>query len=90
MLVTGELYPTERSLLTGGTNVEVPGEVCMEGVEHLGQYVYEMSKTKVRQLQAEGVIPDDGEMGVQGMPQEAVEEVVENGDDIKAEEQVEE
>ncbi|KAK6210148.1 intron-binding protein aquarius [Colletotrichum tabaci] len=89
MLVTGELYPTERSLLTGGTNVEVPGEVCMEGVEHLGQYVYEMSKTKVRQLQAEGVIPDDGEMGVQGIPQEAVEEVVENGDDIEAEEQIE-
>ncbi|WQF75760.1 Putative intron-binding protein aquarius [Colletotrichum destructivum] len=87
MLVTGELYPTERSL-AGGTNVEVPGEVCMEGVEHLGQYVYEMSKTKVRQLQAEGVIPDDGEMEVQEIPQEVAEEVVENGDDIEAEEQV--
>ncbi|KAK1983856.1 intron-binding protein aquarius [Colletotrichum cereale] len=88
MLVTGELYPTER-LLTGDVNAEVPGEVCMEGVEHLGQYVFEMTKTKVNQVQAESAIPADGEMEVQETPLEAVEEVEEGGDDVEAEAPVE-
>ncbi|KAK1971139.1 intron-binding protein aquarius [Colletotrichum sublineola] len=88
MLVTGELYPTER-LLTGDVNAEVSGEVCMEGVEHLGQYVFEMTKTKVNQLQAEIAIPDPGEMEVQGIPLEAAEEVDEDGDDVEVEAPVE-
>lgn len=51
MLVTGELWPTERAAADDNSDVE--GEVAMEGVEHLGQYVYEMTTTKVKQLQEE-------------------------------------
>ncbi|CAK7266763.1 hypothetical protein SEPCBS119000_002196 [Sporothrix epigloea] len=53
-LVTGELWPSTRVIseenkaAAGGT---LANEVPMEGVEHLGQYVYEMTQTKVRQLQ---------------------------------------
>ncbi|OAA56641.1 dead helicases superfamily protein [Niveomyces insectorum RCEF 264] len=35
------------------TTEPVPGEAVMEGVEHLGQYVFEMTQTKAQQLQAE-------------------------------------
>jgi intron-binding protein aquarius len=51
MLVTGELWPTQREVAEDLTTVE--GEVPMEGVEHLGQYVFEMTNTKIKQLQAE-------------------------------------
>lgn len=55
-LVTGELWPSTRVIAdenkaaAGGT---LANEVAMEGVEHLGQYVYEMTKTKLQQLQVE-------------------------------------
>jgi intron-binding protein aquarius len=53
----------------GGSKVD--GEVAMEGVEHLGQYVFEMSKTKLEQLQGTvatepTIIEEDGE-GDEGM-----------------------
>ena len=54
-LVTGELWPSARVIAeenkaaAGGT---LDNEVTMEGVEHLGQYVFEMTKTKLQQLQA--------------------------------------
>ncbi|RFU73568.1 intron-binding aquarius [Trichoderma arundinaceum] len=51
MLVTGELWPTERS--STDEDGPVDGEVAMENVEHIGQYVYEMTNTKINQLQAE-------------------------------------
>ncbi|RGP63372.1 hypothetical protein FSPOR_8650 [Fusarium sporotrichioides] len=51
MLVTGELWPTPREVTEELGAVE--GEVPMEGVEHLGQYVFEMTKTKIKQLQEE-------------------------------------
>jgi intron-binding protein aquarius len=51
MLVTGELWPTQREVTEELGAVE--GEVPMEGVEHLGQYVFEMTKTKIKQLQEE-------------------------------------
>ena len=44
MLVPGEMHPTSR-----GLNDEVKGAE-MTGVEHLGQYVYEMTQAKVKQL----------------------------------------
>ncbi|KAH7313312.1 P-loop containing nucleoside triphosphate hydrolase protein [Stachybotrys elegans] len=50
-LVTGELWPTER--LIPEEDGAVDGEVTMENVEHLGQYVFEMTNTKVKQLQTE-------------------------------------
>ncbi|CAK7227873.1 hypothetical protein SBRCBS47491_006716 [Sporothrix bragantina] len=55
-LVTGELWPSARVIAdenkaaAGGA---LANEVAMEGVEHLGQYVFEMTKTKLQQLQAE-------------------------------------
>lgn len=51
-LVTGELWPSQRKL-SENANETVAGEAVMEGVEHLGQYVFEMTTTKVKQLQAE-------------------------------------
>lgn len=51
MLVTGELWPSERQVAEEDGPVD--GEAAMEGVEHLGQYVFEMTNTKLKQLQAE-------------------------------------
>lgn len=80
MLVTGEMWPAERQL-AGADRAEVPGEVCMEGVEHLGQYVYEMINTKVNQMQAEGAIPGEAEMDIQDTPFDDVEEVADEDAD---------
>jgi intron-binding protein aquarius len=52
MLVTGELWPSNR-VLKDEEGADVPGETQMENVEHLGQYVYEMTNSKVQQLRAE-------------------------------------
>jgi intron-binding protein aquarius len=52
MLVTGELWPSQRVLKDEGGK-SVPGETQMENLEHLGQYVYEMTNAKVQQLRAE-------------------------------------
>ncbi|KAL2878621.1 hypothetical protein SGCOL_006091 [Colletotrichum sp. CLE4] len=91
MLIAGELYTTERPT-TEDAKAEVSGEVCMEGVEHLGQYVYQMTNTKVKQLQAEGTIAGGGEMEVLETPLEVVDEVEEDGNDAveTAPEEVEE
>lgn len=51
-LVTGEMWPAQRA--SNDDNDPVEGEVVMEGVEHLGQYVFEMTNTKIQQLQSEG------------------------------------
>ena len=63
VLTTGEIFPARR-LLTD----EVEGTE-MEGVEHLGQYVFEMTQAKVEMLKrGENVLP----------PQEVGVEVVED------------
>lgn len=55
-LVTGELWPSKRIIAdenkaaAGGT---LANEVAMEGLEHLGQYVYEMIQTKMQQMEAD-------------------------------------
>jgi intron-binding protein aquarius len=54
-LVIGELFPSNRVLKDGE---DVPGETQMENVEHLGQYVYEMTNAKVQQLRAERGLPE--------------------------------
>jgi intron-binding protein aquarius len=64
MLVTGELWPSKRVLAEEEDVKAIPGEAIMEGVEHLGQYVYEMTNAKVQQLRAERGIPDDAELPV--------------------------
>ncbi|KAF2852177.1 DEAD helicases superfamily protein-like protein [Plenodomus tracheiphilus IPT5] len=64
-LVTGEMWGESTRVLPGmwptGETVageveeaEVEGQCVMEGVEHLGRYVYEMSLAKVEALKREG------------------------------------
>jgi intron-binding protein aquarius len=57
MLVTGELWPSKR-VLKEEEGKNVPGESQMENLEHLGQYVYEMTNAKVQQLRAERGLPE--------------------------------
>lgn len=88
MLVTGELWPTQREI-TGEISA-IEGEVPMEGVEHLGQYVFEMTNTKIKQLQEEQGLPEtimeegfeDGEGGYGNGDEEEDEEEEEN--DVEA------
>jgi intron-binding protein aquarius len=79
ILVTGELWPTQRQVIQESGAVE--GEVPMEGVEHLGQYVFEMTNTKIKQLEAEqGGLPEtimeepEDEEGVYGNNEDEEEE----------------
>lgn len=80
MLVTGEMWPSQR-VLADEENQEVNGEVCMEGVEHLGQFVFEMTKTRVKQLEVEGVLemPPDGEGALEPVEEVDDEEEGEEG-----------
>lgn len=52
VLVTGEMWPAKREDAADGV---VEGEAVMEGVEHLGRFVYEMTRTRL----AVGEKPDD-------------------------------
>lgn len=65
-LVTGELWPSSRVLKDEigkkGKQKAVEGETTMEGVEHLGQYVFEMTNAKVMQIKAERGIPENVEL----------------------------
>jgi intron-binding protein aquarius len=49
-LVTGEMFPTARTL-----DSDI-GSTPMEGVEHLGQYVYEMTQAKIKATGKEPVV----------------------------------
>ncbi len=49
LLRTGEIFPTDRLL---GDEVEATE---MAGVEHLGQYVFEITKAKIESLKAGGM-----------------------------------
>lgn len=52
ILITGELWPSQRIFKDEEDN-DIQGEAQMESVEHLGQYVFEMTNAKVQQLKAE-------------------------------------
>ena len=87
-LVTGEMWPAERVLPTqeggDGAGGEVPGEAVMEGVEHLGQYVFEMTQTRVEMVRGErGLLPlpeGAGEVEVEGLEEGYEGLVVEDGE----------
>ena len=53
MLAPGEMFPTTRAL-----DADVAG-TPMEGVEHLGQYVFEMTEAKVKAMGDEEMVIDD-------------------------------
>jgi intron-binding protein aquarius len=66
MLVTGEMWPAQRDVGAA----EVQGEVAMEGVEHLGQFVFEMTKTRM-EVDGRGARRDEQPMvGVSGNGEE--------------------
>ncbi|KAI9373951.1 P-loop containing nucleoside triphosphate hydrolase protein [Aspergillus egyptiacus] len=69
MLAPGEMFPTTRSI-----DDEVEG-TPMEGVEHLGQYVFEMTQAKIKALGGQDVIIDEA------MPDEDGG-LVEDGDEV--------
>jgi intron-binding protein aquarius len=83
MLVTGELWPSKRLTAKEGGKKPVPGETVMEGVEHLGQYVYEMTNAKVKQLRAERGLPEDAELP--RVEEEVGEDLMAFGDDVHEE-----
>ncbi|KAL4758466.1 RNA helicase aquarius [Aspergillus foveolatus] len=68
MLAPGEMFPATRTL-----DNEVKG-TPMEGVEHLGQYVFEMTQAKIKALGGEGAIVDET------MPDEEGD-LIEDGDE---------
>lgn len=83
MLTTGEIFSARR-LLTD----EVKG--CeMEGVEHLGQYVFEMTQAKVEMLKnGESALPPK-EAGVSILEDEETEIDAEGGE-VKVQEEPDE
>ncbi|KAI9044224.1 RNA helicase aquarius [Aspergillus affinis] len=58
MLTTGEMFPTTRSVVD-----EAQG-TPMEGLEHLGQYVFEMTQAKLKALGDQDIVQDAGPGGV--------------------------
>lgn len=81
MLVTGELFPTSRNLEDEVEAIE------MTGVEHLGQYVYEMTQAKLNQLNggiAGGALPQITE--IDNPPIEVEDEREEEEDGVPPEE----
>ena len=54
VVTTGEMYPTDRKL-----DDEVQGTE-MDGVEHLGQYVFEMTQAKIKALGGQVAVVEGG------------------------------
>lgn len=74
VLTTGEMFPTDRLL-----DDDVPATE-MDGVEHLGQYVYEMTQAKVKALGGQVAVaaaaePEDAYAGGAGDAQEGLDDV---------------
>jgi len=76
-LVTGELWPAQRLAKQQEDTDDgaSSGLAVMEGVEHLGQYVFEMTNAKVEQLKAGRGLPAEAEPAISVEP--AVEETEE-------------
>lgn len=55
------MWPSKR-IQAEEDGAAVPGEAVMESVEHIGQFVYEMAATKIRQLRAERGLPDTDQL----------------------------
>lgn len=74
-LVTGEFYPTKRLV---SSEVE---RTAMEGVEHLGQYVFEMTQAKVASLKGGGeTVPQILDAVPETLNDDADDENVEDGE----------
>ena len=55
-LVPGEMFPASRKLETASDSTP------MENVEHLGQYVYEMTQAKIKAMGEEPMVIDNDEV----------------------------
>lgn len=63
-LVTGEIYPAFRGVGDAG---DEGGTAVMEGVEHLGQYVFEMTNAKVKAIkEGRDILPPAAEVVEEG------------------------
>ena len=83
MLTTGELFPTQRTIEDEVEKTE------MQGVEHLGQYVYEMSNAKVEALKEGGDVTEEGMAQTEAIEEERDEGYAE-AEDIEPDDVVEE
>ncbi|TAQ86777.1 hypothetical protein B7494_g4893 [Chlorociboria aeruginascens] len=82
-IVTGELFPSQRILKEEEGADDVPGETQMEGVEHLGQYVYEMTNSKIQQLRAEKGLPEsEAFVATDPSRREAMESIYEEDEEL--------
>jgi intron-binding protein aquarius len=61
VLMTGELWPSARVLADEPADAQetMPGQAVMESVEHIGQYVYQMTTEKVAQLRVDQGLPEE-------------------------------
>jgi intron-binding protein aquarius len=85
-LATGELWPSER-LQANEDGGAVAGEAVMEGVEHLGQFVFEMTTAKIQQLRSETGLPEPEAADVEVLPAINEEEVNEYMEGVKGTEE---
>lgn len=77
MLAPGEMFPTTRAL-----DAEIEG-TPMESVEHLGQYVFEMTQAKVKAMGDGAMVVDDAApAGEEGLLDEDEEMIGEDEEDI--------
>ncbi|KAL4915195.1 hypothetical protein BDW62DRAFT_219627 [Aspergillus aurantiobrunneus] len=70
MLAPCEMFPATRSL-----DDDIEG-TAMEGVEHLGQYVFEMTQAKIKAMDGQNTIIDET------MPDEEGDLIEEDGDEV--------
>ncbi|KAF2813676.1 uncharacterized protein BDZ99DRAFT_495326 [Mytilinidion resinicola] len=84
-LVTNEMYPATRLLIGKAEWTE------MEGVEHLGQYVYEMTQAKVAALKQNGGVlpPIEEEVKAEDVDMEDGDEGYVKEEELESEEDVE-
>ncbi|SMR48831.1 unnamed protein product [Zymoseptoria tritici ST99CH_1E4] len=84
-LVTNEMFPTMRRAddETGQVNGAAICTTTMEGVEHLGQYVFEMTKAKVQALKAGGgALPPPAQTKELPVEDGEEDEEVDDGEDL--------
>lgn len=75
MLAPGEMFPSTRAL-----DAPVEG-TSMESVEHLGQYVFEMTQAKVKAMGAGDAAVEDATTNGEELPREEDEEMLGAGPD---------
>ena len=76
VLATGEMFPTTR-----GLEDEIDGTE-MEGVEHLGQYVFEMTEAKVKALGGQLMLAEGSEKIEEGYVEEMDADEVDDEDPL--------